>query len=105
MTDLENVGHLAEDHHRCFDASVQLAHPANAAGDRRDVTQDLRVVFVLLVDGRDCLDLRLERLEDLLVLDAQVDVEARHRVKLRQQLQRLRNLHHPTDCRLRPVNP
>ena len=32
--DLENVGHLAEDHHRCLDAPVQLAHPADAAGDR-----------------------------------------------------------------------
>lgn len=64
FTGLENVGHLAEDHHRCLNTSVQLAHPADAAGYRRDVAQDLRVVLVLLVDGRHRLDLRLERLDD-----------------------------------------
>jgi len=51
-------------------------------------------VLVLLVDGGDRLDLGLERLEDLLVLDTQVYVQAGHRVELRQQLQRLRDLHH-----------
>ena len=57
-------------------------------------------MFVLLVDGSDRLDLCLERLEDLLVLHAQVDVEARHRVELGQQLQRLRNLHQHIICLL-----
>jgi len=50
-------------------------------------------VLVFLVDGSDCLDFCLERFEDLFVLDAQVDIQAGHRVKLGQQLQRLCNLH------------
>jgi len=86
-TDLENVGHFTEHHHRRLDAPVQLAHPSNAACDWRYVAQYLRVGLVLLVDGGDRLDFGLECFEDLFVLDAQVDVEARHRVELGQQFQ------------------